>query len=373
MRSAGQTFDTKLDATTWLASQARDVERGIWQPPTEKLTAGTVRSYAEAWLTGRDIKPKTRWQYRRFLDAMILPALGDVPLDKLTPTTVRNWHASLDPTKATWRAHACSLLRTTYTTAVTDDLVPTNPCRIRGAATSKKKHTTTVATLGELEVIVASMPERYRPMVLLAAWCGLRFGELAELRRKDLDLDRAVLQVERGLVWVDGEVIVGPSKTEAGKRRVTLPPHLLPLLTTHMQKHVGIAPSALIFPAARSGAHMPPTSLMKVWYPARRKAGREDLRFHDLRHTGATLAAATGATLADLMARLGHTTPDAAMRYQHAAADRDTAIAAALWGFAVGKVVPLRAVSARTLTRALSALRRRQQAAPTAEPSTAGA
>jgi integrase len=243
MRSAGQTFDTKLDATTWLASQARDVERGIWQPPTEKLTAGTVRSYAEAWLTGRDIKPKTRWQYRRFLDAMILPALGDVPLDKLTPTTVRNWHASLDPTKATWRAHACSLLRTTYTTAVTDDLVPTNPCRIRGAATSKKKHTTTVATLGELEVIVASMPERYRPMVLLAAWCGLRFGELAELRRKDLDLDRAVLQVERGLVWVDGEVIVGPSKTEAGKRRVTLPPHLLPLLTTHMQKHVGIAPS----------------------------------------------------------------------------------------------------------------------------------
>jgi hypothetical protein len=146
MRSAGQTFDTKLDATTWLASQARDVERGIWQPPTEKLTAGTVRSYAEAWLTGRDIKPKTRWQYRRFLDAMILPALGDVPLDKLTPTTVRNWHASLDPTKATWRAHACSLLRTIYTTAVTDDLVPTNPCRIRGAGTSKKKHTTTVAT-----------------------------------------------------------------------------------------------------------------------------------------------------------------------------------------------------------------------------------
>lgn len=71
-------------------------------------------------------------------------------------------------------------------------------------------------------------------------------------------------------------------------------------------------------------------TLAKVWYPARAAAGRPDLRFHDLRHTGAVLAAATGATLAELMARLGHSTPGAAMRYQHAAKGRDAEIAALL-------------------------------------------
>jgi integrase len=74
----------------------------------------------------------------------------------------------------------------------------------------------------------------------------------------------------------------------------------------------------------------------------REAAGRPDLRFHDLRHTGATLAAATGATMAELMRRLGHSSPGAAMRYQHAADDRDQAIAGALSEFAGAKVVALR-------------------------------
>lgn len=85
---------------------------------------------------------------------------------------------------------------------------------------------------------------------------------------------------------------------------------------------------ALLFPAAADdNLHMAPSTLYKVYYPARKAAGREDLRWHDLRHTGAVLAAQTGATLAELMGRLGHSTPGAAMRYQHAAADRDAEIA----------------------------------------------
>jgi len=63
------------------------------------------------------------------------------------------------------------------------------------------------------------------------------------------------------------------------------------------------------------------------FYAAREAAGRPDLTFHDLRHSGAVLAASTGATIAELMARLGHSTPAAAMRYQHAAQGRDQTIA----------------------------------------------
>jgi integrase len=75
---------------------------------------------------------------------------------------------------------------------------------------------------------------------------------------------------------------------------------------------------------------MQPSTLANVFGPARAAAGRPDLRFHDLRHTGAVMATASGASLAEVMARLGHSTPAAAMRYQHAARGRDEQIAAAL-------------------------------------------
>ncbi len=344
VRPAPVTFDTKLDAGAWLKAQAGDVERGLWAEPSAAPKRGrTLEGYADAWLSSRELKPRTRAEYRKLLDALVLPLLGDVPLDRITPTTVRNWYATLDPGTPTRRAHAYSLLRSIFTTAVSDDLVPANPCRIRGAGAARTRHKPRVASLGELEVIVAAVPERYRAMVLLAAWCGLRFGELAELRRGDVDPAAGILRVQRGVTRGTGEVWVGDPKSEAGRRPVAIPPHLLPVLDEHLRAHTAPATDALLFPA-RGGQHMAPSSLYRVWYPARVAAGRADLRFHDLRHTGATLAAATGATLADLMQRLGHSTPAAALRYQHAAADRDRAIAEALSGFAEAKVIPLRAV-----------------------------
>jgi integrase len=347
MRPAPSTFDTRLDAAAWLKAQAANVDRGTWAPPEPAAATRrgrTVREYADTWLASRELKPRTRLLYRDLLDQLILPGLGDAPLDRVTPTTVRNWHATLDPRTPTRRAHAYGLLRSIYTTAVSDDLVPSNPCRMRGAGTAKTVHRPRVASLGELEVMVEAMPDRYRPMVLLAAWCGLRFGELAELRRGDVDLDAGVLRVQRGVTRGGGEVFIGDPKSEAGRRPVTVPPHLVPLLDEHLRRHVGADPGALLFPA-RHGGNLSPSALYRAWYPAREAAGRPDLRFHDLRHTGATLAAATGATLADLMQRLGHSTPAAALRYQHAAADRDRAIAEALSGFATANVVALRPTS----------------------------
>lgn len=344
LRPAPVTFDTKLDAAAWLKGQAVDVERGTWSPPEARATSySTVKDYATTWLASRELKPRTRLLYRGLLDDLVLPDLGAAGLDKVSPTTVRNWYATLDPTTPTRRAHAYSLLRSIYTTAVSDDLVQANPCRIRGAGASKRAGGTKVATLGELEVIVASMPARFRAMVLLAAWCGLRFGELAELRRADVDVDARLVRVERAVTSRDGQVFVGDPKSEAGRRTVSLPPHLAPVMEAHLRDHTKAAADSLLFPA-QHGGHLAPTSLHVPWSKARESAARPDLRFHDLRHTGATLAAATGATLAELMTRLGHSTPAAALRYQHAAADRDRAIAEALSGFATAKVVPLRAV-----------------------------
>jgi integrase len=89
-------------------------------------------------------------------------------------------------------------------------------------------------------------------------------------------------------------------------------------------------PKRLLFPGSRSGQHMKPSSLYKPWYPARKAVGLPHLRWHDLRHFSATSAARSGATLAELQARLGHSTVTAALRYQHASAERDAAIAEAM-------------------------------------------
>jgi integrase len=150
-----------------------------------------------------------------------------------------------------------------------------------------------------------------------------------------------VLHVRRGVVRVAGQPVTGTPKSPAGVRDVSILPDLLPAVGQHLDEHTGRGRDALLFPAL-SGAHLTPGGLYDHYYPAREAAGRPDLRFHDLRHTGATLAAATGATLAELMYRLGHSTSGAAMRYQHASLDRDAAISDALSEIRQAKVVPLR-------------------------------
>ncbi|NYI60273.1 tyrosine-type recombinase/integrase [Cellulomonas soli] len=324
-----------MAAETWLLRVRQTIDDGSWASllahadDPEPTPPPTLRAYAEEWLDGRDLKPRTRQHYRQILDSRILPEFGGRVLTEVTPAEVRAWHAALDPTKPTIRAHSYALLRTIYSTAVADELVEANPCRVKAAGSVTRAKTIRPATLAELEVIVREMPERLRPMVLLAAWCALRFGELAELRRADVDLRHGVLHVRRGVVRLGAEVVVGTPKSAAGVRNVAVPPHLLPVLKEHLGARVERGADALLFPAT-DGRQLSPNSLYWWFFRARHAAGRDDLRFHDLRHTGAVLAASTGATLAELMARLGHSTPAAAMRYQHAAQDRDRVIAEAL-------------------------------------------
>ena len=326
-RSAPFTFHTKQDAVAWLSTVRADLIRGQWLPPDADTT---LRQYAAVWLEHRTLQPRTVEHYRMLLDRHILPALGEYPMRKLSPAIVRQWHARTLVDRPALRAHSYALLRTICTTAVSDDLIVANPCRIRGAGQAARLSKTEPATLPELAALVDAMPERYRLMVLLAAWCGLRFGELAELRGLDIDTKRGVIKLRRAVVWVGGKPVVTTPKSAAGTRDVTIPPHLLPTVREHLLRHGG-GRDGLLFPAASNpDAHLRHATLGKVFYPAREKAGRPDLRFHDLRHTGATLAAAAGASLAELMARLGHSTVGASLRYQHAAKGRDREIAEAL-------------------------------------------
>lgn len=135
------------------------------------------------------------------------------------------------------------------------------------------------------------MIDRYRALVLIGAWCGLRFGEMAELRRQDVDLKTGVVHVRRGVVRVDGQISVGDPKSSAGVRSVAIPPHLVPVLQAHLDEHVDRGRDSLIFTSVRDPTiEVHPNTLYRHWYRAREVAGRPDLRIHDLRHTGAVRA-----------------------------------------------------------------------------------
>ncbi len=328
--TAPVTFAAKLDAEAWIVDRRREIDREAWSPPgATPAQTQTLAEYAVPWLAQRSLKPRTREHYQQLLHNLILPALGACTLNTITTTKVRGWYAGMGTKTPTMTAHAYSLLRTILYTAVTDELITTNPCTLRAAGSAQRVHKVQPATLTEIAALVEAMPPRYRVMTLLAAWCGLRFGELTELRRKDVDLNDGLLHVRRGVVRVHGEAVVGTPKSSAGIRDVAVPPHLLPGLAQHIAEYAQPGRDGLLFPALHGG-HLSPTSLYTIFHPAREAAGRPDLRWHDLRHTGAVLAASTGATLAELMSRLGHSTPQAAMRYQHAAKGRDAQIAAAL-------------------------------------------
>lgn len=368
---APHTFDAKIDAEAWLTDRRREIDRELWSPPasTEQKKAAATRKkaaavrfdeYAKRWLEtrtvkGRPLKPRTVDHYQSMLDDHLLPTFGSKPVRDITMEAVDRWYAKTLRDKPTMRAHAYSLLRTILETARTRDrIIDTNPCLIRGAGTTTRKIKPKPATLDQLDTLTTEMPERYRLMVPLAAWCALRFGELVELRRTDIELHErterdqdgddvvireGVVKIRRGAVRTGDGWVVGDPKSDAGARDVAIPPHLVPAVKAHMaSKYVGPKADALLF-AAQSGGHLQPSTLYRHFYKARTAAGREDLRWHDLRHSGAVLAAQTGATLAELMARLGHSTPAAAMRYQHAAQGRDQIIAAALSAMATAKIV----------------------------------
>lgn len=350
---APETFAAKDDAIAWLTARRAEINLELWAPEAAARAARqkaipTLREYADEWLDtrktqGRALRPTTRQQYRMLLDTWIYPTFGDQRLDRISADDVDAWYDGVAPGRETIRAQSYSLLRTVFAGAASErpyPLVPYNPAHIRGAGTAKRAHRVQPASLEELETIVEALPDRYQLMALLAAWCAMRFGELTELRRGDIDLRTGRVKVRRGVVRVDGEFIIGPPKTDAGVRDIAIPPHLLPLVEGHLSDHTAPGRESLLFPAAGdSNRHMAPATLYKVYYPAREAAGRKDLRWHDLRHTGAVLAAQTGATLAELMGRLGHTTPGAAMRYQHAAADRDAEIARRLSELAGSKAM----------------------------------
>lgn len=323
------TFTTKADGTRWLSTVEADLHRGDDLDPAGRSTR--LGPYARTWLAAKtDLRPHTIELYGYLLDSHVLPSLGDMPLGRITTATVRDWNSTIrsGSISDTTAAKAYRLLRQIMQAAVDDRLIRENPCRLKGAATEHSRERQ-IPTLEEVARLADAISPRFRAMVLLAGFAGLRKGECFGLVRRNLDLDGdpPTVTVERSIVQTNTQgMIVQAPKTDAGVRTLALPELLCDELRTHLDRYVGADADTLVFTMERSGDT--PTKVMwrTIWNQARTDAG-VSCTFHDLRHVAGTLNATAGATIKEAMARLGHASPVAALRYQHAVASRDAEIA----------------------------------------------
>ena len=328
----------KADANAALRDALGRQDTGTWVDPRQgRITFGT---YADEWVAGRhDLAMRTRHDYEDLLRLHLKPAFGTTRLADISVLTVRRWWSRASGPDGHGRApKTYRLLRGILNTAVEDGLIARNPCRIKGAGADNTPERPTV-TVEQVYAIADAISPRYRALVLLAAFTGLRFGELRALRRKRLDLYGAMLTVapEDGNVQRDrsGAAHFTRPKSRAGARTVAIPAPIIEEMRAHLALVGDLGPEALVFPADKSADGTRPFHAEAFGRKWRKGLATVDglpgsLVFHDLRHTGNTLAAGTGASTRELMARMGHASPRAALIYQHASAERDKVIAEAL-------------------------------------------
>jgi integrase len=330
---AATTFGDKTTANLWLRRQQAAIADGSWgQPVPAARVVPTFTEYALRVIEHRvsnGLRPSTERKYRGLLAGHLLPAFGPVPIDQITVAGVNEWFTSYGRRVLPTRANAYRLLASMMKAAIDEGWRESNACRVRGgAADPRREHEAEAATPGQVDALAAAMRPQWRMAVLLGAYCQLRFGELAELRRKDVELDlaagRGVIRVRRAMTRVDGVMLTGPPKSSAGIRAVAVPPHLLGDLAAHLAEHVQPGRDALLFTTPR-GEQLYHAVIYGDWHKARADVGLPGFRFHDLRHTGLTWLARDGATLKERMHRAGHSDPRMAARYEHADAERDAA------------------------------------------------
>lgn len=310
----------------------------------------TFGEYADVWLRARKVKGQplqesTKRGYLIWLRKYLLPTFGGQPLKTITAADVVRWYEGLPHDKGKTVRECYALAKAIMKSATAaDGVLPgaVNPFTIDGAGTIGKRSDkrTEVIEDADLGLILATIRPEWRAMIALALGCGLRFGEIAALRRSDVDLgaNPPIVRVRRAIGTGPGgkRYEKGP-KSRAGVRDQRVPTSVGTVLTEHLRTYL-TGRDGLLFPGP-SGDWLQPTRFRDTsggWRDVREAVGRP-INFHDLRATGATLLAQRGAHAAEVQAFLGDSSSQAAERYVRATQSRmDDLTAAAFAGLDFG-------------------------------------
>ncbi len=329
-RPAPTTFERKTDADVWLTRKEAEILDGDWLDPA----AGNalLAEFGAAWIKERpNLRPKTLQTYEGLWRIHILPRLGGIEVARIREGTVRQWRTSLlnSGVGPVTVAKSYRLLKAILNTAVDDGLIKRNPCRIKGAGQERSPERP-VLTLRGVFALADAFERRYRLLVLLAVFCSLRWGELAALTRADIDPATGTVTVRAGVVELkSGQLVTGPPKSNASNRTLTIPDFLLTDVTEHLDSYTAPGPTALVFTGPK-GAQLRRSNFSRQWRAATTATALVGYHFHDLRHTGNQLANDEGASLRELMDRMGHSSTRAALVYQHRSKQRDKRLADAI-------------------------------------------
>ncbi len=326
-RSAPKTYERKRDAELALAKLEADLARDDWfDPQAGKIKLGV---FGRAWLTEHPDLAKTTYErYEIAFRRYVVPRFGNVAINEIREADVRSWYAGLLKAGVGRAsvAKAYRVVRAILNTALDDGMIKRNPCRIQGAGDDKSEERP-VLSVDEVLRVVDALPPRFRMMAYLATFTSLRFGELAALTRRDVDVTAGVVTVRQSQAQLNnGELFLKDPKSDAGKRVVPIPDELLDELKHHLAEYAEAGESDRVFVGAQGG-HLRRQNFRKIWLRAIAKSGVSPVHFHDLRHTGNTLAAESGATMRELMERMGHASTQAAMIYLHVSKGRSRHIA----------------------------------------------
>lgn len=329
-RTAPETYEHEWQAEDWLKLREAELVRGDWTDPNRGKVP--LSAYGRDWIAHRlELRPRTIDLYRWLFGKYIEQQLGHLFLSDISPATVRQWRSRLleSGVSLTMAAKAYRLLRSIMATAADDDeLIDRNPCRIK-AGGKEFRSERPVLTIRQVFLLAELVPDRYRALIVVSTFASLRFGEVTALRRRDVDIENGTVAVRQAYTEVRGKgLVLGPPKTGAGVRIVSIPAAIIPEVDKHLGEYVDDGPNALVFSGPK-GAPIRRSNFNPLvgWVELVKQLGVPGLHFHDLRHTGNTLAASSGASTRDLMARMGHQSVDAALVYQHATSEADRAVA----------------------------------------------
>ena len=297
-------FARRSDADRYLVSLDSDKLRGRYADP--RLARTRLGAWIVEWQATRvNLSVQTRVRDEASIRNHVLPSLGAVPIGQLQPVNIAQWVAGLDDrglAPATTRK-AYQLRAATLSSAVDNGLIPMSPCR--GVSLPKLvPPTMRILEPPEIEELAETIDERYRAMVVTAAYTGLRFGELAALQAERFDALRRALRVEESLSEVRGEFVFKPPKSTASRRTVSVPSFVVEELAQHLVRYAD--GSGLIFGAPSGGPIRRTNFRRRTWLPAVQGSVGEPCTFHDLRHTHAALLIAQGEHPKVIQERLGH-------------------------------------------------------------------